>query len=93
MQIEIALPDDIARDLADKWSNLERQILEMVVVQAYQDEVISAGKVRQLLSMATSWEVDAFLKQKGAFLHYDPSELESDRQTHEQLRTEGKLPA
>jgi hypothetical protein len=35
--------------LADKWSNLERQILEMVVVQAYQDEVISAGKVRQLL--------------------------------------------
>lgn len=93
MQIEIVLPDDIARDLTAKWGNLERQILEMVVVQAYRDEVISAGKVRQLLGMATRLEVDAFLKQQGALLHYDETELEADCQTHEQLRTEGKLPA
>ncbi|MCY7390049.1 MAG: UPF0175 family protein [Leptolyngbyaceae cyanobacterium CAN_BIN12] len=88
MQIEIALPDDIARGLAAKWGNLERQILEMVVVQAYRDGVISAGKVRQLLDMATRLEVDAFLKQKGAFPHYDEAELKADRQTHEQLRHE-----
>ncbi len=93
MQIEIALPDDIARDLAAKWGSLERQILEMVVVQAYRDRVISAGKVRQLLGMVTRLEVDAFLKQKGALLHYDQSELEADSQTHEQLRNEGKLSA
>ncbi|MGI0487580.1 UPF0175 family protein [Pantanalinema rosaneae CENA516] len=91
MQIEIALPDDIARDLAAKWGSLERQILEMVVVQAYQDEVISAGKVRQLLGFATRLEVDAWLKQKGIFLHYDQSELEADCRTHEQLRNAGKL--
>jgi predicted HTH domain antitoxin len=83
MQIEIALPDDIARDLAAEWGDLERQILEMVVAQAYRDGVISAGKVRQLLGMVTRLEVDAFLKQKGAFLHYDQSDLEADRQTHE----------
>ena len=93
MQVEITLPDDIARDLAAKWGNLERQILEMVVVQAYRDGVISAGKVRQLLGMATRLEVDVFLKQKRAFLHYDQSDLEADQQTHEQLRNEGKLPA
>jgi predicted HTH domain antitoxin len=93
MQIQIALPDDVARDLTAKWGNLERQILEIVVVQAYQDGVISAGKVRQLLGMATRLDVDAFLKQKGAFLHYNQDELEADRQIHEQLRNEGKLPA
>lgn len=93
MQIEIALPDDIARDLAARWGNLERQILEMIVVQAYRDGVISAGKVRQLLGLATRLDVDTFLKQRGAFLHYDQSELEADRKTHEQLRYEGKLPA
>ncbi len=92
MQIEIALPDDIAHDLMAKWGSLERQILEMVVVQAYRDEVISAGKVRQLLGMTTRLEADAFLKQKGALLHYDLADLDSDRQTHEQLRSEGKLP-
>lgn len=93
MQIELALPDDVARDLTAKWGNLERQILEMVVVQAYQDGIVSAGKVRQLLGMATRLEVDAFLKEKGAFLHYDEADLEADRLTHEQLRNEGKLPA
>jgi len=43
--------------------------------------------------MVTRLEVDAFLKQKGALLHYDQSELEADSQTHEQLRNEGKLSA
>jgi predicted HTH domain antitoxin len=93
MQIEIALPDDVARDLTVKWGNLERQILELIVVQAYRDGVISAGKVRQLLGMATRLEVDAFLKQKNALLHYDLEELEADRQTHDALRAEGKLTA
>ena len=93
MQIEIALPDDVARNLTAKWGNLERQILEMVVVQAYQDGVISAGKVRELLGMTTHMEVDAFLKQRGVLLHYDLAELEADRLTHAQLRSEGKLPA
>jgi hypothetical protein len=68
MEIAIALPDDVADDLAARWGNLERQVLEIVVVQAYRDQVISAGKVRQLLGMATRLEVDAFLKQKGVFL-------------------------
>jgi hypothetical protein len=38
-------------------------------------------------------EVDAFLKQKNALLHYDLEELEADRQTHDALRAEGKLTA
>jgi predicted HTH domain antitoxin len=93
MQIEIALPDEVARDLTAKWGNLERQILEMVILQAYRDGVISAGKVRQLLGMATRLEVDAFLQEKGALLHYDLAELEADQRTHDQLRSDGKLPA
>ncbi len=93
MQIEIALPDEVARDLTAKWGNLERQILEMVILQAYRDGVISAGKVRQLLGMATRLEVDAFLQEKGVLLHYDLAELEADQQTHDQLRSDGKLPA
>jgi predicted HTH domain antitoxin len=91
MQIEIALPDDVARDLTAKWGNLERQILEMVVIQAYQEGVISAGKMRQLLGLATRLEVDTLLKQKGALLHYDLTDLEADQTTHAQLRAEGKL--
>jgi predicted HTH domain antitoxin len=91
MQIAIALPDEVAQNLTAKWGDLERQILEIVVVQAYRDQIISAGKVRELLGMATRLEADAFLQQKGVMLPYDIADLEADRKTHEELKQAGKL--
>ena len=41
--------------------------------------------------MFTRKEVDAFLKEKGVYLHYDEADLEADRSSHEQLRQAGKL--
>ena len=91
MQIKIALPDDLVHSLEAKWGNLERKLLEMIVIQAYCEGSISVGKVRELLGMKTRLEVDAFLQEKGIDLAYDQAELERDHQTHEQLRQEGKL--
>ncbi|MUH00772.1 UPF0175 family protein [Scytonema sp. UIC 10036] len=90
-QIQIALPDDIAHSLESKWGNLERKLLEILVIEAYIDGSISVGKVRELLGMSTRLEVDAFLKAKLVDLQYDESDYRRDRQTHEQLRQEGKL--
>ncbi len=86
MQIQIALPDDVAQSLEVKWGSLERKLLEMVVIEAHREGSISVGKVRELLGMSTRLEVDAFLKTKGVDLHYDEADFETDRQTHEQLR-------
>jgi len=91
MQIKIALPDDVARSLEEKWGSLERKLLEILVIEAYREGSISAGKMRELLGMSTRLEVDAFLKVNGVDLHYDEADFEADRQTHEQLRQEGKL--
>ena len=91
MQIQIALPDDVAHSLEAKWGSLERKLLEMLAIAAYQEGTISAGKVRELLGMSTRLEVDAFLKEKGVYLHYDEADLEADRSSHEQLRQAGKL--
>lgn len=91
MQIQIVLPDDVARSLETKWGSLEQKLLEMLVIEAYREGSISAGKVRELLGMSTRLEVDAFLKAKRVDLHYDEANFEADRQTHEQLRQEGKL--
>lgn len=91
MQIQIALPDDVAYSLEAKWGSLERKLLEMLAITAYQEGTISAGKVRELLGMSTRLEVDAFLKEKGVYLHYDEADLEADRSSHEQLRQAGKL--
>ncbi|MBD2772446.1 UPF0175 family protein [Iningainema tapete] len=91
MQIQIALPDDVAHSLETKWGNLERKLLEMLVEKAYLEGSISVGKVRELLGMSTRLEADAFLKAKGIDLQYNETDYVSDRQTHEQLRQEGKL--
>ena len=91
MQIQIALPDDVASSLEAKWGSLERKLLEILAIEAYREGSISAGKVRELLGMSTRLEVDAFLKEKGVYLHYDEADLEADRRTHERLRREGKL--
>ncbi len=91
MQIQIALPDDVAHSLKVKWGSIERKLIEMLAVAGYQEGTISAGKVREMLEMSTCLEVDTFLKEKGVYLHYDEADLEADRQTHEQLRQAGKL--
>ena len=91
MQIQIALPDDVATSLKAKWGSLERKLLEILAIEAYRDGSISAGKVRELLGMSTRLEVDAFLKEKGVYLHYDEADLEADRSSHEQLQQEAKL--
>ena len=93
MQIQIALPDEVADSLLNKWGSLERNLMEMIVIEAYREGSISVGKVRELLEMKTSLEVDTFLKAKGVDLAYNKADFEADRQTHEQLRKEGKLNA
>ncbi|KJH72740.1 UPF0175 family protein [Aliterella atlantica] len=89
--LQIALPDDVAHTLETKWGSLERKLLETIAIAAYQEGSISAGKVRELLSMATRLEVDAFLQEKGVYLHYDEADFAEDRSAHQQLRQSGKL--
>ncbi|MEM9275263.1 MAG: UPF0175 family protein [Cyanobacteria bacterium P01_F01_bin.143] len=93
MQIQIALPDEIADSLSEKWGNLEYKIMEMIVVQAYQEGTISVGKVRELLGMETRLEVDAFLQDKGIDLAYGETDFEADQQTHKQIQNHPKIKA
>ena len=85
MQIQIGIPDDVAHSLEAQWGNLERKLLEMLAIAAYQEGLISAGKVRELLGMATRLEVDVFLKDKGVYLHYNEADFEQDMLTMRRL--------
>jgi predicted HTH domain antitoxin len=91
MQLQIALPDEVAHTLEKRWGNLERKLLEMIVIEAYRQGSISTGKVRELLDLSTRLEADAFLQENGIELDYDEADFESDRQTHEQLQQDRKL--
>jgi predicted HTH domain antitoxin len=89
MQIQIDIPDDVAHSLESKWGSLEQKLLEMLASAAYQEGSISAGKVRELLGMATRLEVDVFLKDKGVYLHYNEADFEQDMLTMRRLEQKG----
>ncbi|MGG6270262.1 UPF0175 family protein [Leptolyngbya sp. AN03gr2] len=91
MQVTINLSDEVATELQQRWNDLPRKALELLVVQAYREEVITRAQVGQILGLESRFAVDAFLKQADAPLHYDETDLEDDRQTLRQLRQEGQL--
>jgi predicted HTH domain antitoxin len=85
MQITIDLPDDLVQHF--NRDHLNREILEALVVQAYQTEKITSAEVGRILDLPSRWTVDAFLKQHHADLHYDEADLELDRETLRQLQS------
>ncbi len=91
MQITIDLPDEIAQHLSQSIANLPRRTLESLVAQAYRDELLTHAEVGRILHLSR-WEVDTFLHQAQAYLHYDETDLEHDRATLAQLRHEPTQP-
>lgn len=91
MQVTIDLSDEVATELQQQWKDLSRKALELLVVEAYRQEILTHYQVGQILGLESRFAVDAFLKQADAYLHYDETDLEDDRQIFEQLRREGKL--
>lgn len=84
MQITIDLPEELIQHF--KRDHLAHQIIEALVIQAYQTEKITHTEVGRILGLPSRWAVNAFLKQHNADLHYDEVDLERDRETLYQLR-------
>jgi predicted HTH domain antitoxin len=84
MQITIDLPEELIQHFSR--DGLAREILEALVIQAYQTEKITHAEVGRILGLPSRWTVDAFLKEHHADLHYDEADLERDRETLRQLR-------
>ena len=90
MQITIDLPDEIANTMGKQWDNFPRKALECIAIEAYRQEVITSAQVGRMLNIPSCYEVDAFLKQAGAYLHYDEVDLEQDLLTMQELVSQQK---
>jgi len=90
VQITLNIPDEVARHLLMAGKEPARAVLEALVVDGYRTEQISEAEIRQLLGFKTRFEVHAFLKEHGAYLHYSEEDLEQDRQTAKALVREAR---
>jgi predicted HTH domain antitoxin len=80
MEIEIELPEDVARQLEAEWGagRLPRRALEALAVEAYRSGALTSAEVQRVLGLPSRWETEAFLKRAHAYLDYDESDLDED---------------
>ncbi|MFQ4135257.1 UPF0175 family protein [Nodosilinea sp. PGN35] len=85
MQITIDLPDEFVQRLDLNLDYLSRRVLEAFVVDAYNTQQLTAAEVGRILHL-NRFEVDGFLKQHRAYLHYTLADFNQDLQTIQQVK-------
>jgi hypothetical protein len=85
MQVAIELPEDIAHDLRAKWKDLPRHALEAIALEGYRSGALTESQVRRVLGFETRLEVNSFLRDRGVYYNYSPSELDQEIETNERL--------
>ncbi len=92
MQVTVEIPDDMAKRLTQAGQDPARAALEAVAIEGYRSGTLSPYQTRRLLGFETRYELDGFLKAHNVWEHaYSLEDLEQDRQTLQQLESEGRL--
>jgi len=65
MNVTVHIPDELAERLAAEGGDLERRVLEALALAEYQAGRLTHFELRQLLGIATRFELDGFLKERG----------------------------
>ena len=78
MDVQLQIPDDVARVIQNQQPDLSRAALEALALEGYRNERLSEGQVRRLLGFRTRMQVHTFLKAHNVYLNYSIRELEND---------------
>ncbi len=68
MNLTLEIPDDLAKRLSAGGNDLERRALEAFGLEEYKARRISSAELRQLLGIATRYELDGFLKAHNVWI-------------------------
>jgi hypothetical protein len=85
MDVQLQIPDDVARVIQGQQPDLSRAALEALAFEGYRRQRLSEGQVRRMLGFRTRTQVHAFLKAHNVYLHFPVSELEKDLASLKQL--------
>ncbi len=78
MDVQLQIPDDVARIIQSEQPDLSRAALEALALEGYRSERLSESQVRRLLGFRTRMQVHGFLKAHNVYLNYSIQELERD---------------
>lgn len=78
MDVQLQIPDDVARVIQNQQPDLSRAALEALALEGYRSQRLSEGQVRRMLGFRTRMQVHTFLKAHNVYLNYSMRELEND---------------
>lgn len=78
MNVAVEIPDEVARQLANRTGGVTRAVLEAVAVQAYRSGGITHAQVQSMLGLRSRWETEALLRSAEAYHDYTMDDLERD---------------
>jgi glutamyl/glutaminyl-tRNA synthetase len=85
MNLTVEIPDHLARSLNATGDNLSRRVLEALALEEYRADRLTKEELRQTLGIATSYQLDGFLKEHGIWIEYDAEDVARERATLERL--------
>jgi hypothetical protein len=85
MDVQLQIPDDVARVIQNQQLDLPRAALEALALEGYRSERLSEGQVRRMWGFRTRMQVHTFLKAHNACLNYSIHELEKDLESLKQF--------
>jgi hypothetical protein len=86
MQVTLELPEELADVFGPSPAGLSRAALEALTLEALRAGRFTEQKARQLLGIATRYEMDGFLKAHGLLLPLTAEDIERDAATALQYR-------
>jgi uncharacterized protein YgbK (DUF1537 family) len=85
MNLTVEIPDDLARSLNAAGGDLSRRVLEALALEEYRADRLTKEGLRLVLGIATSYQLDGFLKEHGVWIEYDAEDIARERATLERL--------
>jgi hypothetical protein len=79
MNVNVQIPDDLARSLNAAGGDLSRRVLEALALEEYKSGRLSKPELRHALGFATGYELDGFLKKHQVWIEYDEQDLARER--------------
>jgi hypothetical protein len=78
MQVQLEIPEDLARQLAADPSGVMHAALEAVALEGVRSGKFTVSQARRLLGIRSRYEMDGFLKAHGVFLDLTLDDVRKD---------------
>jgi len=85
MNLIVEIPDDIAGRLGAGSGDLSRRAREAFLAEEYKHDRLTKPELQELLGIATSYELDGFLKAHDVWIDYTREDAERERKSLERL--------